>query len=782
MRSFGKNVFRLTLKNRGSFFGAVIIIAIGIFVMVSMFDTMRNLEDQINAYYDNSRMADIFAEVSGISPSELKSLEEIPGIRAASGKMSKDVRLLGKNDREIVTVHLMSYSPDTEVNRLKLSADSPASDAIWLGNRMAGYYKPQEGEEISLLCGGRRFRYSYAGSVSAPNYIYSIPPGGSMVPDGSLYDLACIPEKAMEDLLGKSDSLNELGFLLEDGYRYEDVSTILREKLTPCGLISLTKRENQVSQNMVNGELVQLVSVGTVLPVVFMAVSVFMLWVVLKKRVERDESLIGTMKAFGMTDRELVLPYLCEGAVSGVAGALIGCAAAVPFGQYMFDLYVDYFTLPDTVYHNYLPSRAAGLLIAAGTGLFAAWLGVRGILKVNPAQAMRSGAPPVSFRYKIPDRLLMKYGTFTRMGLRSVTRNPFRGFLIALAVAFPFAMTSVLFAYMPAVEDTFYAQFEKAQIYDLQVSFDRNDTPLRIRQALEAYPEVSRADPVYRAAIRVSYYNQSEFAMLTALPENTEIWKIYDNQGKYHKPPSDGIILNRRTASKLGARKGSLVKVSIPGYTVRDITVPVSGVIGEAMGGDSYISLESFSGWFSAGAPANMAVLSLRPGESAETMKRTLTDSGRVTSVTDTRRILKSYMDMMGSMAAMMNGFSMMAVIAGAILIYNVSMINVRERSREFGTLFVLGASQREIGKMVLLEQAVYFAAGMLLGIPFSRALRGLMNSLIVSDSYDIYFAVPWFCYVEGFFVCLIMMAATAGLELRFISKTELTEVLKERE
>ncbi len=48
-----------------------------------------------------------------------------------------------------------------------------------------------------------------------------------------------------------------------------------------------------------------------------------------------------------------------------------------------------FFNLPDTVYHSYMNTRISGMGIAVGTGLLAVYLGVRGILKITPAQAMR---------------------------------------------------------------------------------------------------------------------------------------------------------------------------------------------------------------------------------------------------------------------------------------------------------------------------------------------------------------------------------------------------------
>ena len=60
MCSFRKNVLRLAWKNKASVLGSILIIAIGIFVLVAMFDTLQNLTDQIFRYYEQYEMADVF--------------------------------------------------------------------------------------------------------------------------------------------------------------------------------------------------------------------------------------------------------------------------------------------------------------------------------------------------------------------------------------------------------------------------------------------------------------------------------------------------------------------------------------------------------------------------------------------------------------------------------------------------------------------------------------------------------------------------------------------------
>ena len=242
MKQFSKNILRLALKSRASFIGAVLIIGIGIFCYVGVSDTMKNLETQVDTYYDDYGLADIFATVEAIPASDLQRLCEIPGIEAVSGKLSADLRMLGPDQTELVTVHLMSYDPDDTINRLRIQSLRPtaitdeavdgdhmkqnetaggadvtaetgtdagstslsqaATDALYLGSRMAEVYRYPEGTELRLVHDGEVKHLSYAGRCSAPDYIYSIPPGGAMIPDGEVYDIACIDLDDMKDLMG----------------------------------------------------------------------------------------------------------------------------------------------------------------------------------------------------------------------------------------------------------------------------------------------------------------------------------------------------------------------------------------------------------------------------------------------------------------------------------------------------------------------------------------------------------------------------------------------------
>ncbi|WP_333647867.1 ABC transporter permease [Lacrimispora sp.] len=781
MKSFRKNVFRCAMQNPGSFLGAVFIIAIGIFVYAAMMDTLRNLRDQVEHYYENSSMADVFAQVSGIPEVELERLKEIPGISEVSGKMGADVRLLAPSQTDIVTVHLLSYDSSDTLNQLLFKGVEAGEDGIYLGTRMAGIYQYETGTPMTLLIDGKSVKLELAGTCYGPEYIYAIPPGGAMIPDGKIYDIACMEKSRMEELTGKRDSMNELGFKLEKGYRYEDVRYQLTDRLQGYGLISLSSRENQASYQMVEGEINELYSMGTVLPILFMSISVFMLYVVLRKMIDRDQSLIGTMKAFGMSDGELITAYLYQGAEVGLLGAILGNILAAPFGRYMFQIYVGIFNLPNTVYHSYWSTRFGSTAMALATGFFAVYLGVRGILKINPAQAMRAKTPSSAAILRLPGFLADRLDSMGKMGVRSIVRNPFRGFLIVLAIGFPFSMSSVLFSFEGVANQMFFDQFSKVQTYDLQISLDRYVSPVRGETAGEGLRGVAKSEAIIHMAAELKHENLSEFAMVYGLNRESDMWRIMDLYGQYHEPPDDGMIINSRIAGKLHLKEGDLMEISVPGLTAERVKVPVKSVIEESLGSGCYLSTKAFYRFFNSDPLAGTVLLKVEKGKMEEVREQLLKTS-RVTWMVDTDRIRSGYQDMMGSMMAMIQMFAFMSVAAGGILIYNISMINIRERITELGTLVIMGGTDREIGRILLFEQAVYFVLGIFTGILGSRGVKYLIEHLVVSDAYTIDLAISSSSYLTAFLTCLGMAGVSLLAQTRFVKKIKLTDILKERE
>lgn len=784
MRNYLKNIFRAILKNKGSYFGAISVIALGIMIYVAMSDVMSNLMECVDNYYEKYKFTDAFAVVQSISASELKKIEDIEGIEKADGRLGKDVRFLLEESENVVMLHLMSYSDDkNSLNQIKINdgGGEILSDGIFIGNQMMDFYGFELGKEIEIIINGKIEKFTISGVIQSPEYIYSIPPTGGLLPDSATYDIACISKDRMEELFNSKNVYNELGFMLEEGYEYTDVKYELENELSACGLSSITSREKQFSNYMLQSEFNQLKAMIVVIPAVFLMISIFMLYIILKRMIDQDRTLIGTIKALGYTDFEILSAYMKQGVITGFIGSIFGIILSFPMGYGMFKMYAMFYNLPYGEYKLYPQSMLIGIILAVITGIVATYFGIKGILNINPAEAMRAAAPSFGGSFKFPKFLENLLSTGKKIAIRSVFRNKIRSAIIAFAISFPFGCIAVLSSFDTIINQMFFSQFTNIQIYDIEVGLN-GYVPYN-----EAIDSVINLEGVYNVegvaeySVNIRHENFSEYSTLVGLNANSEIYKIMDNKEVYYEPRKDGLIINSIIAKKLNVKKGDIVELESSYLGVGSISIPVAEVIEESFGSGVYLDIEAITGYFGVNKNVNKIIFNVEE-EYKESVRETLLSAGRVALVADKNKILSNYKDSMESMMTMVSAFEAMAVLAAVVLIYNILNITMRERKTEFGTMSVLGMNFKEIADIVSFEQLINFIVGLIMGYPMAMAIKKIVEIVVASDAYVVNVEIAAIGYIKAFIMCFVIVILSVIAVLRNVKNIELTDVLKERE
>jgi macrolide transport system ATP-binding/permease protein len=110
------------------------------------------------------------------------------------------------------------------------------------------------------------------------------------------------------------------------------------------------------------------------------------------------------------------------------------------------------------------------------------------------------------------------------------------------------------------------------------------------------------------------------------------------------------------------------------------------------------------------------------------------------------------------SLAWLVGGFAVMALLLGVVGLYGVVAYSISQRSREIGIRIALGAQPRSIYELILREAGRLIALGIVLGVACSVGAAGLMRGLLFGiRSWD----VPTLAAVAG---VLSMAALLASL------------------
>jgi putative ABC transport system permease protein len=115
-------------------------------------------------------------------------------------------------------------------------------------------------------------------------------------------------------------------------------------------------------------------------------------------------------------------------------------------------------------------------------------------------------------------------------------------------------------------------------------------------------------------------------------------------------------------------------------------------------------------------------------------------------------------------------------------MVYNGARIALSERGRDLASLRVLGFTQREIGIMLLGEQAILTAAAVPLGFVIGYGICALMPLWLNMELYRMPLVINRSSYAVAF-VVVVLAAFISGLLVRWrLRSLDLVEVLKTRE
>lgn len=782
MKYLLRNIFRTVFKNKGSYLGGICVIALGIVIYVSMSNMATSLQTIVDIYYKEYNFADVFAQVNAIPENELKKLEDIEGITIADAKLAVEARLMLDNSDNIVSLHIMSYDKEnTTLNKFMTPKDFNSLDSkkILLGNKMLEAYKFNLNEKLNIIIDGKLESFNLAGGVQAPNYIMTTPPSGGMT-DSKIYDIACINKDELQKLLNKKNIVNELSFMLEDGYEFSDIKYELEQKLNKYGLTSLVESKYQSSNYAVWNQIQTFVGLATLLPAIFLTVSVFMLYIILKKMIDQDRTLIGTIKAFGFKDFEIVSAYMKQGIITGILGAMLGSILAIPFSIYLFNMIISVFNIPSAGSGFYISNVFVGLLLSLITSILSTYFGIKEVININPAEAMRSLAPKFNNNFDFPKIAKKLFNSKQIMGIRAVFRNKFRSLVIAFSIAIPFAFIVVINSFLATQREMMLSQFTKVQTYDLKINLNNY---VKYNDAISS---VANLDSIYNIeaiaefGITLKHNNISKQCSLTALNSKSPIYKIMDSENRYYEPPKNGLIINSNVAKKLDIRQGDTVEIKSNFLSTENVKLKVIKIIDENSGSGGYINIESINKYFGTDKIANSIVFNVSP-QNLKTVKTFFMNSKNISSIVDKQIAIQGFLSNMEANTGLMSVFGFLSIIAGVVLIYNISNISIRERKNEFGTMNILGLTFNEIGQTIIFEQIINLIIGLIMGFPAVFALKKAVELMASVDiSFQIEIQVS--SYISSFLICLIIMLISLIAIIHNIKRIELTDILKERE
>jgi putative ABC transport system permease protein len=580
--------------------------------------------------------------------------------------------------------------------------------------------------------------------------------------------------------LGEPAGSNQVFFTVasraEDKRHIEQVTRAVRDKIETAGYaVALTYIPDPYehwSEDVGNAMFLIL----SVLGLMSLALSGFLVVNTITALMTAQVRQVGIMKAVGARAPQITAMYLVGVLAFGVMALLlaiplgvVGARGFAAFTAGMLNYDVGGYRLPTGVL---LQQIAAGLLIPVLAALYPVRHGVRISVREAVSDYGLGGAGRSGWLDRLMERLrgvsrpvlLSLRNTFRRKGRLALTLTT-----LTLAGAIFIGVLSVRDSLLATLDDSF--RYWK---YDVQVEFNRAYRTSRLQSAALRVPGAVQAESWMLRSARPLRPDGMEGNTIFVIgpPPATRLLDPIILEGRWLLAADENaIVINTDVArQEPGLRVGGEVVLKIGLRETRwRIVGLVRGVFSGPVAYASYPVLAQAVR--DAGKGERVLVVTERhdqasTAEAAQGLEREFRRLGmRISSVQTTPDLRRSIVSMMNVLVVFLLIMAVLLAVVGGLGLAGTMSINVLERTREIGVLRAVGAGDRAVIGIVLVEGILIgtlsWLMGALLGYPFGAALSAAVGQTMFYAPLTFKFSVGGMVLWLGL---VILLAAGASI------------------
>lgn len=790
MKALNRKLLRDVSRSRAQLLSIAAVVACGIAAALAMRSTLDSMQRARDEYYRASRFPNVFATLKRAPERLALRVAEIDGVSTAETRVVVNAILRVRGLSESATGHFVSI-PDEGVpllNTLHIRRgrlpSARSRNEVLVNQHFAEANGLASGDTLSAILNGRWREIIIVGVALSPEFVHDALPssGMGMFGDSRHIGILWMRRGALAPVYGLDGAFNDVTLLLQAKASEQQVIASLDDLLRPYGGGHAYSRKDQLSNNIVSGELEQLRVFGTVMPLIFLLVAAFLLNLVLSRLVATQREEIAALKAFGYSNHSIALHFLGFPAAAVLLGSMGGIALGIWAGSKYTLLYASFFRFPRFDHYTSPLLILVAVLVSAIAATIGALSGVRAAVSLPPAEGMRPPAPAV-FKRLLAERLGIEgaLSPAIRMILRNVERRPVRTLASVLGVALSAAILVVGTFAFDSARYMAHLQFQLVEREDLTISFVQ---PRPARAAREAghIPGVTRVEPYRATPVRIRSAHRSRQIVITGLEVNSQLRRIVDRDGKHYSLPTAGLVLTSALGEILHVVPGDTVELEILEKGVRVRKVVVAALADELLGLAGYMELGELNRTIGEGRVVSGAYVSVAPGTAASVVEKLGSIPGVSGSVTRDAMLASFDEQIAKSLRLTVTIVVSLAAVVAMGVIYNGLRIALSERSRELASLRVLGFTRAEVSSLLFGEQGVINLLGIPLGLLIGLGFAFWIAFGFKSELYRFPVIVLPHTYIFAAIVVFIAGLVSAAMMKRRIDNLDLVAVLKTRE
>lgn len=783
MKKLDLRLLRLIKDSKGQFFSISLVLILAIAVFLSMNMSGDNLDLSLKSFYQESNFADLFISLNSIPQNILLELGEIDGIRKVQGRISKDSPFKSSDPNEKIRIRLLSLPQDDDytlndnilIEGSKLLEDP--QDALLL-EQFAKARNISLGDRITILHLGNEYNFNVKGIVANPEFVYLMEDEVNILTHPDKFGIAYIREDQAQKIFSYPAAWNEILIKLDKEEKKNEIINKLEDSLKRYGLIHLTEKENQLSYSIMEMEINQVKRMSWAMTIFFLFSASLIIYIMLSRMVDSDRTSIGVLKALGYDNQALILHYIKYSLSLAIFSSVIGILLSIPLLGILTDLFLVYMNVPSlesslSPYYFFL-----ALILCLFTCLSAGYLGSRRAMTIMPAHAMLAESPKLgvrSFLEKFP--FIWKKLSFSwKMIIRNISRNKKRALVLLTGVCISTALTMVPL-YMSLIwDEIFEHHYMDFQKMDYHLTFNRPYSE-ELLFDLQKMADIEYIEGKAEFPFEVSRGWKKKTLSLIALKKDSSFYNFVDLEGRKINLQENEVILSEISAKILDAKVGDLLDLKnfLPGKD--DFQLRVSGINKQNIGLNIYMDLESLNSFLNEKKLITGALIKSTDKDLAEKLSK----ANGVGAIESTDEMIDSYREYLDMVMASVLILLVFAGILAFAIVYNVTIINIRERSLEISVFRVLGFEKKQIYSLISKENFLVSSLAILIGLPLGRQMcRGIVAS-VSQELMSIPLILKPSTYLLTVLITLIFILLAQIISIKKIDGIHFLDALKSR-
>jgi len=485
-------------------------------------------------------------------------------------------------------------------------------------------------------------------------------------------------------------------------------------------------------------------AIAAIFPVFFLLVAALVCLTTMSRMIEEQRIQIGTYKALGYSSKQISSKYMVYSAIACIIGSVLGqliCIEILP--RVIIGAYSALYRLPNIEIRIPWGMSILSVIVALLCTVMVAWYSCHRELKSVTASLMRPKMPRSGRKIFLEHwtKLWSKMSFSQKITARNLFRYKLRLMMTVLGISGCMALIVAGFGMHDGVNPIVDKQYGEINRYKIMFTLSKNmtrDEANAMGQQLAADKRLSGELFSKVVPIDVDDAGTPVQNVFVFTPEDTSrmnqlITLRNSKNGNAIKLGDEGVIITDKLAEVLGLKAGDTIS-----FTVNEAqyTLPVDAVTENYIYHYIYMSPALYEKTFAADVSFNTVACaaSEKMTDFEGFVSDWLSKSSSILSIVNIDTARKAFEETINSINIIILVMLLAAGALAFVVVFNLTNINISERTREIATIKVLGFKHSETNMYIFRENFVMGAVGILLGSVLGYFLAQYMLKTVEVD------------------------------------------------